>query len=447
MHVLASVLLALTASLGTPAIEDGDVQLAWLGGASSGGPQWIVSRPGWSRDGASGAIWGFDADGQRVWQIPGFGMGKRLGYRLARIGDVDGDGCADFVASSYGGPWRDRPEVLDFQALKTRPLPLVEHLGSVRCFSGVDGRKLWVAWSQIVGDRYGEVIAEAGDFDGDGASDVAVGSTTYVARGISESLVLGRDAVEIRSGADGSLLHVFDKPWGGADLYDRFGHALAGGGDLDGDRWPELAIGSPGAVLVDGARGRIDVYRGRDRAHLAVIAPQPRGLEPYPGTCGEVLGTLPDLDGDGVAELFASVLDRRVDVLDGATRTWVLHLQSPMFSGNDFYSGFGSSVAVAGDVDGDGRLDLLVGAREEWPETEGERYDLALYSGCDGRYLHGVASVGRQSAVAGARAAPWDVLIAFPAHERVHLVREGAWADPHTWLTLERLRALELKLD
>src|SRR5688572_11634324 len=350
VFALACILVATPAPALASAKETADVQIAWLGGGRAGGAQWIASRPAYrERDRVvSGAIWGFDADGDRLWRVPGVRMGKRIGQRLARIGDVDGDGCPDFVASSYGGPWQDGLEVPEFWALNVRPLPRVEHLGSVRCFSGKDGRKLWVVWSRQVGDRFGEVATAAGDLDGDGAADVAVVRSMAGDHGARE----GR--VEVLSGVDGRLLHVFDKPWSERASF-RFGCAIAGGSDLDGDGWPELAVSSPGASVVAGATGRVDLFGARDGGLLGTVAPDPRGLDPYPGTCGEALGFLPDLDGDGIDELFVSFVDRRVDVLDGAARRWMLHLASPMFSGNDFYSGFGSSVAVVGDADGDER--------------------------------------------------------------------------------------------
>lgn len=449
LRQFAAALATLAAAGLAYAKEEGDVQIAWLGGGRSGAAEWIVSRPGWGERErpASGGIWGFDADGERVWCISGEGMGKRIGHRLARIGDVDGDGCRDFVASSYGGLWQDAFEVSERRALKIRPLPRVEHLGSVRCFSGKDGQSLWVVWGTRVGDRFGEVVSAAGDFDGDGSADVAVGRAAprdYAGPGGGR---VGREErVDVLSGIDGALLHVFDKPWGEAGD-QRFGSVIAGGSDLDADGWPELAVSAPHALAVEGVTGRVDLFRSRDRGHLAAVAPDPRKLAPYPAASGEALGFLPDLDGDGIDELFVSIVDRRVDVLDGASMRVVLQIGSPMFSGNDVYSGFGSSVAVAGDADGDDRLDLVVASRDDWVETEGERYDLALYSGCNGHQLASLALHGRKTVVAGAREAPWDVLVALPTQERVVLVRETTWRNARAGVTLERLAAVEFQLD
>lgn len=176
---------------------------------------------------------------------PGALPGDAFGSVVAVVGDVDADGVDDVAVGAPLADW---------------VVPLIgtqfSDVGSVRVFSGADGALLhgWVGSLGHV-DLFGHAVCGAGDVDGDGHHDVLVGAPRADGALLPEC---GRAL--LFSGADGSLL----RTWDGAQTGERFGHAVAGGGDLNGDFVVDVAIGAPHHDLDDalggfGQEGRVAV--------------------------------------------------------------------------------------------------------------------------------------------------------------------------------------------
>jgi len=164
------------------------------------------------------------------------------GYGAALLAhDFDGDRFADLAV---GAPGRGQGN------------------GAVYLYKGTaSGHVLWkvlTPTSTQAGQRFGTALA-AGDFDGDGIQDLAVGAP--LAR------VAGKDGAgrvflfRIRGNRERELLEVITRPAGAVEVMDRFGFSLVAGRFFDPDPWHEpalrqqLAIGAPGARDAD--RGRL----------------------------------------------------------------------------------------------------------------------------------------------------------------------------------------------
>lgn len=201
---------------------------------------------------------------------------------------------------------------------------------------------------------YGAAVAGLGDLDADGFVDFAVGAPLDDWN--------GKDAgqVFVYSGRNGDLLFSV----AGEDRRGQFGSALSGVGDLDADGFADLAVSAP---RIDA--GRVLVLSGTDGSELALHTGTHRG-----DGFGTSLASLGDGDGDGVLELaVGSPGDDtgasgagRVDILDlaadGILASWL---------GGAARDGFGEALDHAGDVDADGRADLVVGAPSADPNGEG----------------------------------------------------------------------------
>ncbi len=137
-----------------------------------------------------------------------------------RVGSIAGDADADGI--------------VDVAILRV----LTSSSASVTVYSGRTGVQLWTQTiSGLVTDGasgfYAKSLAPAGDVDGDGRDDLAVGLTS-----------LG-DSAQIRSGLNGSLLRSF---WGGGG---RFGLAMAPASDVDGDGHDELLVAAVGTGVLE----------------------------------------------------------------------------------------------------------------------------------------------------------------------------------------------------
>lgn len=287
--------------------------------------------------------------------LSGEAEGDWAGEALGGVGDVNGDGLDDFVVASqdsgetgrvhlaYGGGAGD----LDLSA-------------SDAIFYGVGA-----------GDKAGFAVSGAGDLNADGIADVLVGAPFADTSGEDAGdayVVLGPITGDV------DLTHA-DTLLMGYQLFALFGLAVSGGGDVDGDGFDDLAIGAPqtipaalgyGAWAGDGA---VMMYFGPLAAHEYAIRP---GLTVLGGGVGDFVGgtvaLVPDWDGDGLTDLaVAAKLDGAgsvfllTGVVPGSIR--ILETESAArFGGEALGDEAGTFVGTAGDIDGDGRADLQIGA-------------------------------------------------------------------------------------
>jgi hypothetical protein len=143
------------------------------------------------------------------------------------------------------------------------------------------------------------------------------------------------------------------------DVATHFGFVATGVGDVTGDGVPDIALGDPG-YLGSAPPGQVVLKSGADGSTIRVLLG-----ESFSDRFGSAVARAGDVDGDGLADFvvgapkfdgFGTDVGRGV-LVSGATGA-ALHVWNGDASGDEF----GSSIAGGGDVDGDGVEDVVAAA-------------------------------------------------------------------------------------
>jgi hypothetical protein len=238
--------------------------------------------------------------------------------------------------------------------------------------------------------NFGETVAGVPDVDGDGRGDVLIGAPDEDPGGASTPDDAGR--VYLFSGRTGLLLRQFRSPVQQAD--GEFGSAVAGLPDFDGDGRGDIAIGAEDETAgADPARcGRVYLYSGRTGGFVRSLRPPSPQLG---GQFGASLAVVPDTNGDGKFELLVGA--RGENAWHGTTRAGRAHLYASgtwhrlrefNSPGRELDGRFGYAVGGVMDLDGDGRGEVVIGAPREDPGTSPEDIGRTyVFSGRTGRLL------------------------------------------------------------
>ncbi len=298
------------------------------------------------------------------WSSVGEGVDAYRGRSIASAGDVNGDGYDDFIVGeeAYTNGQTDEGRALLF-------------MGSS---SGLAAEPTWQAEGNATEARYGYSVASAGDVNGDGYSDVIIGAYRYPAGGLSQS---GKAYVYL--GGSGGL---GSTPWTAqGDMIDAyFGYSVAGAGDLNGDGFGDVVIGAAAYTNPQVNEGRVYIYLGSTQG-LGANPSLTIEMNHSEGRFGSCVAGAGDVNGDGYSDVIAGTWywsgdgslteEGRVDVFLGMAGSVGLH-ETPTFTryGESAHAFLGRSVAGAGDVDGDGFGDVIVGAygKRAYYDREGE---------------------------------------------------------------------------
>ena len=280
------------------------------------------------------------SDGSVIHNLSG---SATLGWSVSRIGDVNGDLIPDLVA---GDPLDN---VIQDENGQIFP-------GSAQVFSGSDGSILYDLDGDVSTSStfFGTSVNGVGDVNGDGINDFIVGSP-------------GAHTAQVFSGNDGSVLYNLL----GDVTANYFGTSVSGLGDVNGDGIDDFIVGAPhdsGTLFFLPGFGDVDgtvqVFSGSDGSVLYDL----NGNDSS-NNFGTSVSGLGDVNGDGIDDFIVGAPDETSDF--GQPNNVIG--TALVFSGNDgsvLYKlngdsvgdNFGFSVSGAGDVNGDGIDDFIVGA-------------------------------------------------------------------------------------
>ena len=298
----------------------------------------------------------------------GENAGDTSGCSVSSAGDVDGDGKDDLLVGAYnnsdGGGSGGKTYLF---------------LGSTVTTGGTFDLSL--ADAAFVGENGGDIsgwsVSSAGDVDGDGLDDLLIGANNYS----QTALLAGKTYLFFGSTVivGGTFdLSVADASFVGENAYDSSARSVSSAGDVDGDGLADIVIG---AILNgDGGSyaGKTYLFLGSTIAaggsfDLGSADASLVGEEAYDYS-GASVSSAGDVDGDGLDDLLIGAYGNG-DGGSGAGKSYLflgstlapggtfdLSVADAAFVGENANDRSGASVSSAGDVDGDGINDLLIGA-------------------------------------------------------------------------------------
>lgn len=278
-----------------------------------------------------------------------------MGFDVSSAGDVNGDGYSDVVAGAYGYANGQSQEGAAFvfhgSAAGVSTVP-----NSIR--EDADQGQAWFGYS----------VANAGDVNGDGYSDVIIGAWGY-----SDGINNGEGRAFVYHGSPTGISAIPNSTPDDADQADAwFGYSVAGAGDVNGDGYSDVIIGA--FNYSDGiynSEGRAFVYHGSAAGLSASPNNTPDDADQANAQFGNCVASAGDVNGDGYADVIIGAYTYKDGTNNAEGRAFVYHGSSiglsatPNSTPDDADQAnvlFGNSVASAGDVNGDGYSDVIIGA-------------------------------------------------------------------------------------
>ena len=404
------------ANLGTSVAGAGDVNGDGYADMIFGAPSYTNGE---SLEGRAYLFYGAqDISNPASWTTEGNQIEAWLGFSVAGAGDVNGDGYGDFL---IGAPQYDNGQAEEGRAML--------FFGAAK---GPAPAPAWIAENNAKGARMGWSVAGAGDVNGDGLSDVVVGSPQFA----NGQALEGRFDVYHGSGSGPSAIPAVTVE--SNEIGAQLGYSVATAGDVNGDGFSDIIVGKPLADDGQTDEGVAHVYLG---SAAGIVDPPAWSMGSDQGNArfGHAVACAGDVNGDGFSDVIVGARDyNNVQLHEG--RAFVYHGAAGGLATSAAWTAepdqadasFGFAVASCGDVNGDGFSDVIVGAPfYDTPNSNAGR--AWIYYGNGGR---GLDRAPRQAVMDDSR--PIDLLGKMP-DDRIRLKALGrsAAGRERVWLEWE----------
>ncbi len=275
--------------------------------------------------------------------------GSRMGTSVSAAGDVNGDGYSDVIVGAYF-----------YSNLESGEGAFFIYHGSA---TGINTTPATFVESNQAGWQMGFSVSTAGDVNGDGFSDVIVGAPLYSNVETSEGAFLVYHGSA--SGINTTPVTFVESNLTGTC---RLGFDVACAGDINGDGFSDILVGANGYGNVQSLEGAVYVYLG-SASGINIASQVIVETNVASAQLGWSVASAGDVNGDGYSDVIAGAsrysngqsLEGAFYIFHGSA-TGINATPAASVESNLASAALGTSVSGAGDINGDGYSDVIVGA-------------------------------------------------------------------------------------
>ncbi len=322
------------------------------------------SKAGWSSPISASTL-----NGANGFVINGENINDGCGGSVSGGGDINGDGIADLVVGAGGADSSAGKTYIIFGSKAGWSSPI-----SLSSLNGANG---FVLNGNNTSPGSGASVSGAGDINGDGIADLVVGAPGG-GSGVGKAYVIfgskggWSSSISLSSlnGANGFVLN-------DADVGDISGFSVSGAGDINGDGIADLVVGAPLATLAAPAGKTYVIFGSKAGWSSSISLSSLNGANGFllngenaDDESGYSVSGAGDINGDGIADLVVGAPQAgKTYAIFGSKAGWSSPISLSSLNGANGFAVIGNvndligySVSGAGDINGDGSADVVVGA-------------------------------------------------------------------------------------